>query len=204
MGWSGESLHRFYIQGQNYGVNYPGGMFFQQDADEVLLSDFEMIKGERFLYVYDFFANWEHDVFLEEVIAIGHMVVPIDQPAAPTKDIATPSGQDMIKIPRNALRGISVCLAAKQGNPPDGMNGPDAYMEFLTWRNSRETATSLNEAMLVIASRTQAVYEGGEVTALEDTKFMEAADCIEKFLASDTETYSRSEVNRSLRKPAKD
>jgi hypothetical protein len=49
-GWSGQYLHRFVIGGTEYGIAYPGGPGFRDDAREVRLTDLGLREGERFCY----------------------------------------------------------------------------------------------------------------------------------------------------------
>ena len=58
--WSDYHLHRFRIQGKQYGSE--GG-----DPRRVRLTDFRLHPGERFSYFYNFIDDWECEVRLEEV-----------------------------------------------------------------------------------------------------------------------------------------
>src|SRR3954447_19830432 len=58
LGWNDDHLHRFCIQGGEYGVEYAGGLEFDDDAAAVPLSRFQFQPSERFLYEYDFTAGW--------------------------------------------------------------------------------------------------------------------------------------------------
>ena len=66
--WSGEHLHRFLIHGRAYGISYFGGIVFREDPRRVLLSRFRLHCGERFLYEYDFTANWKLNIRLERAL----------------------------------------------------------------------------------------------------------------------------------------
>src|ERR1700738_4859501 len=55
--WSGEHLHRFLIHGTAYGIPYPGGIGFRENARGMPLSRFRLHRGERFRYEYDFMAD---------------------------------------------------------------------------------------------------------------------------------------------------
>lgn len=50
MGWDDDHLHRFCIQGREYGIAYAGGLDFDEDATAVPLSRFQFRPTERFLY----------------------------------------------------------------------------------------------------------------------------------------------------------
>jgi hypothetical protein len=74
MGWSDSHLHRFHIHGKDYGVAHEGGVGFDDNPEEVLLADFGFRLRERFLYEYDFYDLWEHDIRLEKVLPWkGHL-----------------------------------------------------------------------------------------------------------------------------------
>jgi hypothetical protein len=68
MGWSDSHLHRFHIHGKDYGVAHVGGMMFDDDPEKIPLADFQFGLHERFLYEYDFYDSWEHDVRLEKIL----------------------------------------------------------------------------------------------------------------------------------------
>jgi len=70
MGWSDSHLHRFHIHGKDYGVAHEGGLTFSDDPDRVWLAQFGFRLRERFLYEYDFYDNWKHDIRLEKVVAV--------------------------------------------------------------------------------------------------------------------------------------
>src|SRR5687768_15790980 len=67
MGWEDVHLHRFRIHGKEYGISRMGGLLFADDPDQVLLSDFRLRAGERFVYEYDMGDFWQHDLRLEHV-----------------------------------------------------------------------------------------------------------------------------------------
>ena len=71
MGWSDSHLHRFHIHGKDYGVAHEGGLTFSDDPERVLLGQFGFRLCERFLYEYDFYDNWEHDIRLEKVLPLN-------------------------------------------------------------------------------------------------------------------------------------
>jgi len=53
MGWEGIHLHQFIIRGITA-------------DEEKILGDFHFHANERFIYEYDFFAHWEHEVRIEK------------------------------------------------------------------------------------------------------------------------------------------
>lgn len=77
MGWSDSHLHRFHIHGKDYGVAHEGGVMFSDDPEKVHLGDFGFRRRERFLYEYDFYDCWQHDVRLEMVLPWNGELCPV-------------------------------------------------------------------------------------------------------------------------------
>lgn len=67
--WTSEHLHRFHIHGKDYGIAYLGGLTFDDDPCEVLLSRFRLHVREAFHYEYDFTAKWRIDIRVEAILA---------------------------------------------------------------------------------------------------------------------------------------
>jgi hypothetical protein len=65
MGWEDEHLHEFVIRQGSYGISYIGGMFFDQDPNQVILKDFDFYMNEKFTYEYNFSIPWEHEIRVE-------------------------------------------------------------------------------------------------------------------------------------------
>jgi len=93
MGWEDVHLHCFRILGQRYDPEY--GL-----SEDVYLADLRLRAGERFSYVYNHSASWEHELRVE---AIG--------PGRPGR-----------LYPR--------CIAGQQICPPEWCAGPEAYDEI--------------------------------------------------------------------------
>jgi len=70
MGWEDEHLNRFLIHAHEYAVLKPGGGWGADDGEGVKLKDLRLRKGERFLYQYDFGANWLHQIRLEQILVL--------------------------------------------------------------------------------------------------------------------------------------
>jgi hypothetical protein len=98
-GWEDEHLHRFVIHGADYGIAHDGGIDFRDDARRVSLARFGFRAGERFVYEYDFFASWSHDVRVESVLAV------------------------------EAGRAYPRCTGGRRAGPPEGCDGPWTFME---------------------------------------------------------------------------
>jgi hypothetical protein len=101
MGWGNYHLHEFVIEEERYGEPYPDYDFEVEDEKKVKLSDVVLGEGDRFIYVYDFGDNWEHEIKVEKAL-----------PPEPG-----------IKYPR-LLKGKRAC-------PPEDVGGVWGYEEFL-------------------------------------------------------------------------
>jgi hypothetical protein len=99
LGWSDEYLNRFVVHGREYGVAHPGGLCFRDDPHEVQLAHLGLRVGERFLYEYDFFDGWCHDVRVEAI------------------------------LPVERGRRYPVCTGGRRSTPPEGCGGPWAFLE---------------------------------------------------------------------------
>jgi len=77
MGWSDSHLNRFHIHGKDYGVAHEGGIGFDDNPEKVNLAGFGFRLRERFLYEYDFYDLWEHDVRLEKVLPWKGRLCPV-------------------------------------------------------------------------------------------------------------------------------
>ncbi|MDQ2835572.1 MAG: plasmid pRiA4b ORF-3 family protein [Acidobacteriota bacterium] len=90
MGWNDSHLNRFHIHAKEFGVAHERGVMFNDNPAKVQLADFGFRLGERFLYEYDFYDAWEHDVRLERVLPLGsRRILPLcigGQRLAPPED----------------------------------------------------------------------------------------------------------------------
>ncbi len=62
MGWEDIHLNRFTIRGQLYGVPCDGGMSLSTRPDNLQFIDFGFCEHDRFVYEYDFYSRWIHDI----------------------------------------------------------------------------------------------------------------------------------------------
>ena len=99
-GWTNCHLHQFFVGRVSYGQ--------PDDFDQVVLDESGVTLAEalgtrikRFLYVYDFGDDWQHDIVLEKIIAGD-------------------SGSDR-----------PLCIGGKRHRPPEDCGGPPGYVEFL-------------------------------------------------------------------------
>jgi hypothetical protein len=99
-GWTDTHLHQFFIAGETYGQ--PDD-FDQAVEDESGITWAQALGTgtKRFLYVYDFGDNWEHDVVVEKIVA-GN------------------SGSER-----------PLCLGGKRDRPPEDCGGAPGYRNFL-------------------------------------------------------------------------
>lgn len=74
MKWGDYHLHRFVINGCEYGIAHEGGVWFDDDAAEVMISQLHFREGDQFVYEYDFGDCWEHDIVVEEILPIDPRV----------------------------------------------------------------------------------------------------------------------------------
>jgi hypothetical protein len=99
-GWSDEHLHRFVIQGREYGVGHIGGPGFRDDPRRVRLEGLGLRLDERFVYEYDFYDSWLHDVRVEQIVAL------------------------------EAGRSYPRCVGGGRGGPLEDCDGVWAYLEW--------------------------------------------------------------------------
>lgn len=108
MGWEDEYLNQFVIHGKTLGVYHDGGISFSTRARNVFLHDFMFTTNERFLYEYNFFDHWEHEVRIEKLLPINPEII------------------------------YPCCIGGKRAAPPEGCGGPKAFMElqdyYSPWR----------------------------------------------------------------------
>jgi hypothetical protein len=118
--WSDDHLHRFLIHGSAYGVPRLGGIAFREDARRVALSRFRLHGGERFRYEYDFAADWQLDLRLEQV------------------------------LPFDPERALPACTGGSRAAPPEDCAGAWAYLQRLEGHKSHpplEELTLMAEAV---------------------------------------------------------
>ena len=101
--WTGTHLHRFVVQGREYGIGYVGGPSFDADPRRVRLGDLGLRPTERFTYHYDFTAGWCLDLRVEQIR---------------TTDLAAQKGQH-----------CPVCTGGRRAGPPEDCGGVQAFLE---------------------------------------------------------------------------
>lgn len=98
MGWEDAHLHQFIIRGKRYGISWLGGMVFSDNAHQVQLNDLRLRVNERFLYEYDFYDQWHHEIRLEK------------------------------PLPFDPAKIYPVCTGGARAAPPEDCGGPWAYL----------------------------------------------------------------------------
>ncbi len=99
-GWTDSHLHQFVVVGRTYGQpdDFDEAV---EDESGVTLAEALGTRNKRFLYVYDFGDNWEHDVVVENIVA------------------------------GNSGSEGPLCLGGKRHRPPEDCAGPPGYQNFL-------------------------------------------------------------------------
>lgn len=100
MGWEDLHLHSFHIRGRDYGLYRDGGLWFDDDANQVTLSQLGLRPNERFAYEYDMGDMWVHELRLERV------------------------------VPLDTRKTYPQCIGGKRAGPPEDCGGAWAYMEL--------------------------------------------------------------------------
>lgn len=117
MGWDDSHLHRFVLHGNEFGVSQPGGICFTTDPLQLTIADWRLRPKERFLYEYDFHANWCHQVRLEQI------------------------------LPLDPSRNYPWCLAGARQVPPEYCSGPWDFMAQCEQRPSWRLGLRLLEIL---------------------------------------------------------
>jgi hypothetical protein len=100
-GWSDDYLHCFRIHGKEYGIPHVGGMGFDDDAATVRLAQFRFRVRERFVYEYNFYSHWVHEIRVEQILTLdANGIYPL-------------------------------CTGGARAAPPEACGGPWAYLQLL-------------------------------------------------------------------------
>jgi len=101
MGWEGYHLYQFSVGQTNYGDPDPASGLDLRSARTAKLNRVAPAPGAKFVYVYDFGDDWEHQIVVEKVL-------PPESEA---------------RYPR--------CVAGKRAGPPEDCGGVWGYAELL-------------------------------------------------------------------------
>jgi hypothetical protein len=174
MGWEDVHLHRFRIHGKEYGLYRDGGIWFADDPRQVILADFKLRPGERFVYEYDLGDFWQHDLRLEHV------------------------------LPPDPRKTYPMCIGGAGDCPPEDCGGPPGYERLLAERYSWRAMEQVHEDLLLVAQRLLDFYEGGPRPTYEDAEFVDALDRMRERSANAPVPFHRRTVNAALRTLRKD
>jgi hypothetical protein len=174
MGWSDSHLHRFHIHGKDYGVEHEGGIPFDDNPDKIRLADFGFRIRERFLYEYDLYDNWEHDVRLEKVLSW------------------------------NSAQIHPVCTGGQLVVPPEDSGGARVYMEEgdPRWREWLDATPRQEWAFIV--DTVERVLDSADLTAVADREVLrDALNRVKAHRASRPDRIDRRAINERLRQYAR-
>lgn len=97
MNWEDYYLHQFIIQGKTL-----------NDGRGICLEEFQFRENEKFLYEYNFFVFWSHEIRVEKILPFDSKIVH------------------------------PICIAGKRTAPPEDCGGSNAFMElqdhYSSWR----------------------------------------------------------------------
>lgn len=115
--WMDMHLHNFMIHGREYGLYKPGGGSFSKSADQVSLAQLQLRENEKFVYTYDYYDYWQHDIRLEKIAPneqqLTHALCVGGKGRGPLEDCGGPAAyQQMARLARHGpLRDYLVlCL----------------------------------------------------------------------------------------------
>lgn len=81
MGWDNSHLHEFEIDGERFtGPQMMDEAFDMGDrqADETKVKLNKVVQPKsKFIYVYDFGDNWEHEILVEKTISVDEILAPL-------------------------------------------------------------------------------------------------------------------------------
>ena len=100
-GWSDDYLHCFRIHGKEYGIPHVGGMGFDDDASTIRLARFRFRTRERFVYEYNFYAHWVHEIRIEQILSFDPSAI------------------------------YPLCTGGARAAPPESCGGSWAYLQLL-------------------------------------------------------------------------
>jgi hypothetical protein len=174
MGWSDSHLHQFHIHGRDFGVAHEGGIGFSDDPAKVHLVDFGFRLRERFLYEYDFYDDWQHDVRLEKL------------------------------LPWNPRRIYPVCTGGKRLAPPEDCGGARVYMEEgdTRWREWWD-ALPRRELGLIAQTMERVLDSNGDRSVIGDRgSLLQAIERVKAHRATHPDRIDRRVINERLRQYA--
>jgi hypothetical protein len=161
--WRHEHLFDFHIYGKDYST---GGA----DTRDAVLSQFRFRKGERFRYVYDYYAYWVCDIRLEATLPVDSKLV------------------------------YPVCTGGKNASPSENFLDVQAYMEHIDQHRYNlpvEAMLVMVDALKVIIETDSNAPVREVLGDLEAIR--EASLQIEDYYESQPSRFRRRPINHQLR-----
>ena len=161
--WRDEHLYDFHIYGKDYGTS-------GANTRGATLSQFQFRKGERFRYVYDYYAYWVCDIRLEATLPVDPKLV------------------------------YPVCTGGKNASPSEIFLDVQAYMEHIDdhrYHLPVEAMLVIADALKVIVETdsTAPVREVlGDLEAIREATLQ-----IEGYYESEPSRFHRRPINNRLR-----
>jgi pRiA4b ORF-3-like protein len=159
--WSNEHLHHFHIFGKDYGSD-------GADTRQVTLHAFGFQQGERFWYVYNYYAQWQCDIRLEST------------------------------LPCDPKRFYPVCTGGKRPAPPEHVHDVWTYLELLDEHRypSLDALRVLADAAQVVLEAPADVSIREAIGDLEAIR--EAMDRLELYQQLQPSAFQRHYINAQL------
>jgi hypothetical protein len=136
MGWENIHLHRFLIRGHWYDVPDQYAVAFLAGPSELTLSEFRFYEYERFVYEYDFYSEWIHDIRVEKMLPAERFPdVPIclgGRGACPLEDTG-PADRFMALQDERSLFDILEWLEEELEEDQSGEELRDRIRDWLPW-----------------------------------------------------------------------
>jgi len=160
--WSDEHLHHFHIFGKDYGSN-------AADTRQVTLRSFGFQSGERFRYVYNYYAQWQCDIRLEAM------------------------------IPCEPKCSYPVCTGGQRPAPPEHVQDAQAYLELLDAHRypSWDALQVLADAAQVLLEAPADVSIRDAIGDLDTIR--DAMDRLEIYQQLQPSAFQRRAINAELR-----
>jgi len=160
--WSNEHLHHFHIFGKDYGSD-------GADTRHITLNAFDFQKGERFRYVYNYYAHWQCDIRLEET------------------------------VPCDPRRFYPVCIGGQRPAPPEHVHDARTYLELLDEHRypSWDAIRVLADAAQVVLEAPAHVSIREAIGDLDEMR--EALDRLDLYQQLQPSAFHRRSLNAQLR-----
>jgi Plasmid pRiA4b ORF-3-like protein len=160
--WSNEHLHHFHIFGKDYGSD-------GADTRQVTLHAFGFQQGERFWYVYNYYAQWQCDIRLEAT------------------------------LPCDPQRFYPVCTGGQRPAPPEHVHDAWTYLELLDAHRypSWDALQVLADAAQVVLDAPAHVSIREAIGDLDEIR--EAMDRLDLYRQLQPSAFTRRHLNEQLR-----